>query len=319
MPTQTVPDTITNPDQPTTTVLPATAIPPTALPSGIPARIVPPDQLNPDTDLTGYSFIGILFNLDLNWLFVVNNPVSSTQIFAYMPIIIATALGIPGSEVLPYALQVYIPTSYESPANASLLATMWLGYIPTPDVNTLAAEILAKQSKFYTGSSDPVAVALAEQVNSGFSIMSVSSPNTGNADNAGGTGTSSSNNASKTRQDAIIGVVSSLAGIAILVLVVLAYRMMKRRRELAHRRLSESPDMSVPGARPQGQDFDQDSVGGARRRSFYYAEDSLRGFQSERGDESVTTAGPSTVTQRRVIAPGTTISAPILQESSLNW
>ena len=189
---------------------------------------------------------------------------------------------------------------------------MWLGYVPSNVVITLSQEILAKQSKFYTGETDAVAQALASHVNAGFSILSVSDPNGGTNGN-----NSSSGDDDKVRQDAIIGVVSSLGAIALLALVFLAYRMMKRRRELAHRRLSDPPDMNSAGVRPEGQDFDQDSVGGARRRSFYYAEDSLRGFQGERQDELA--QPPSSMTQRRPIHPGTLISEPILQTSTLNW
>ena len=317
---------LTNPDQASSTALPANAVPTTSLPlpSGMPARIYPPDRLDPNTDLTGYTFIAILFDLELNWPFVVLNSISSTQIFAYMPIILTTALGIDGetsfsfillllisifvaigTQILTWALQVFIPTSYQTPADADQLGTLWLGYVPSNLVTTLSQEILAKQSKFYMGESDPVVRALAEHVNSGFSILSVSDPNTGGP---------SSGDGGQTRRDAIIGVVSSLGGIAFFVLVFLAYRMMKNRRDHAHRRLSEGPDAA--GVRPEGQDFDQDSVGGARRRSFYYAEDSLRGFQDPEPEQI---AGPSVMTERRTIAPGTLISAPVLQENSLNW
>ncbi|KAF8802095.1 hypothetical protein BYT27DRAFT_7261214 [Phlegmacium glaucopus] len=311
----TLANSLTNPDQ-ATAAGPATTLITAPLPSNLPARIFPRNQLDPNTDLTGYTFIGILFDQDLNWPFVVNSPDSSTQIFAYVPIIIATALGISGTQILTWALQVYIPTTYHTPADAAQLGTMWLGYVPSNLVSTLSQEILAKQSKFYTGASDVVAKALASHVNSGFSILSVSDPNSGKSGGTKGT-TSASDDGEKTRQNAIIGVVSALAAIALLILVILVYRMIKRRRELEHRRLSDPPDMDPAGVRPEGQDFDQDSVGGARRRSFYYAEDSLRGFQGERRDESVPIAGPS-MTQRRIV-PGTPISAPILRESSLNW
>jgi hypothetical protein len=297
-----------------------------SLPSGMPARIYPPDPLDPNADLTGYTFIGILFDLELNWPFVVGSPVSSTQIFAYIPMIIATALGIQGeisfpyvghiivtqdfffsigTQILTWALQVYIPTSYQTPADAAELGTLWLGYVPSSLVTTLSQEILAKQSSFYTGESNLVALALASHVNSGFSIISVSDPNSGS--------TKGTSDDGKSRRDVIIGVVTSLGAIALLVLVFLTYRVMKNRRELAHRRLSDPPDIGSAGVRPEGQDFDQDSVGGARRRSFYYAEDSLRGFEA-----SEQVAGPSVMTQRRAIIPAI-ISAPVLQESSLNW
>lgn len=223
------------------------------------------------------------------------------------------------TDIKTWALQVYVPSSYKSPTDSIQLGTMWLGYIPTDQVDTLAAEIKTKQSAFYTGVPDGVARALASHVNSGFSINSVADPNTGDI-GPGSTGSSASSSNGKSRQDAIIGVVSALGAVALLVLVFLVYRSMKRRRELAHRRLSDPPDAGafVVGARPDGREFDQDSVGGARRRSFYYAEDSLRGFQGDRNDENQYDSRSPTMSQRRNVAPAT-ISAPILQQSSMNW
>ncbi|KAF8959121.1 hypothetical protein BDZ97DRAFT_1705395 [Flammula alnicola] len=209
---------------------------------------------------------------------------------------------------------------------------MWLGYIPSDLVDTLAAEIKAKQSKFYTGVGAGVAQDLADRVNSGFSLLSVGDTGTGTGSGGGSgasnsiTGATSSGGNSHSRQDAIIGVVSALGAIALLVLVFLVYRSMKRRRQLAHHRLSDPPVMGgggvVEGARPEGREFDQDSVGGARRRSFYFAEDSLRGYQGERQedvqfDAARTGTGPA-MSQRRNVVPAA-ISAPILRESSMNW
>jgi len=102
---------------------------------------------------------------------------------------------------------------------------------------------------------------------------------------------------------------------------------MKRKRQLAHHRLSDPPSV----VRPEGLEFDQDSVGGARRRSFYFAEDSLRGYQEDRGDDLIQfdhaaigqgggqggVRGSAVMSQRRVVPA--TISAPILQQSSMNW
>lgn len=200
---------------------------------------------------------------------------------------------------------------------------MWLGYIPTDQVDILAAQIKAKQSPFYTGVPDSVARDLASHVNSGFSLNSVADPNLtpdGNNISPGSNGATS--DSGKSRQDAIIGVVSALGAIALLVLVFLVYRSMKRRRELAHRRLSDPPNMhEFVGARPDGREFDQDSVGGARRRSFYYAEDSLRGYQGERGGDDAqfdSRVSPQGMSQRRNVMPAA-ISAPILRESSMNW
>jgi hypothetical protein len=88
-----------------------------------------------------------------------------------------------------------------------------------------------------------------------------------------------------------------------------------------------------------GRDFDQDSVGGPRRRSFYFAEDSLRGQSHTAEQSTVPTAqaqtqyvvqpgsevqynpraSPENIRERRApVVPGA-ISAPILTQSSLNW
>ncbi|KAJ2920875.1 hypothetical protein H1R20_g16219, partial [Candolleomyces eurysporus] len=291
----------------------------------MPSRIYPRDRLTDTTSLDGYSLISILYNRDLNWPFVVNNELSSSQIFGYTPVIIATALDIPSENVLTFALQVYVPVTYKSASDQIELGTVWLGYIPSDLVDTLAAQMKARTSKFYTGVQDPTAQSLAQRVNTGFSLLSVS-PNQGSGGSGGnsGTGTLGTTGAAadgKSRQDAIIGVVSALGAIAVFVLVFLLYRTMKRRRELAHRRLSDPPDMM--GYRPDGQEFDRDSVGGQRRRSFYYAEDSLRGYsggqQAMQDDMSYDhrTQGVAQMRSRNVVPNA--ISAPILRESSMNW
>lgn len=210
-----------------------------------------------------------------------------------------------------------MPSSYTDEGDQSELGTMWLGYIQTGLVSTLASEIKARQSAFYTGVDNPVASGLAQRVNSAFSLTSVSDPNAAPDGSTGSSAnvTGSSSNNGKSRQDAIIGVVSALGAIALLVLVFLVYRSMKRRQELAHRRLSDPPGMVI-GSRPEGREFDQDSVGGARRRSFYYAEDSLRTYGPQQQEEPM--MGQNVMSQRRNVVPGT-ISAPVLQESSMNW
>lgn len=230
-------------------------------------------------------------------------------------------------QVMTFALQVYVPAEYQGPQDASSLGTIWLGYIPTQYVSTLAAQIKVTQSAFYIGVSDPVARELALQVNSAFPLLSINVSGTGAGSGSGSSGSGSGGGGNNTRQDAIIGVVTVLGAIALLVLAFLIYRSIMRRRELTHRRLSDAPQVpDLAGIAPQGRDFDQDSVGGARRRSFYWAEDSLRGFQAERGEDNLGAAqvtaqslqsGPNSAVRRSVL-PGN-ISAPVLRESSMNW
>jgi hypothetical protein len=241
--------------------------------------------------------------------------------------------------VVIYALQVYKPDDYTSPADADKLGTIWMGYVPSEKVDSLAQQIKNKNSAFYTGSSDPIAKALAGHVVAGFNMFSIADPygNSSGGSSGDAEGSSGGSSQSNTRQDAIIGVVSSLGGVAVLVLGYLAYRSFQRRREMAHRRLSDPPNGGYDGARPEGREFDQDSVGGQRRRSFYFAEDSLRGYQAQTDNFDYTQAGghytqahpevsqydvrggaAAQMMQRRNVMPGA-ISAPILRENSMNW
>lgn len=233
------------------------------------------------------------------------------------------------TQILTYGLSVNIPASYRSTADINQLGTIWLAYIPSSDVNPLAAAIKVSSSAFYTGVSNQVAQTLAAHVVSGFNIDSVSQPSTaGNGGNSvpdesdsSSGGVSDSGNG---RKDAIIGVVSALGAVALCVLSFLIYRSVQRRRELRHHRLSDPPNAEAwnAGIRQQGRDFDQDSVGGQRRRSFYFAEDSLRSFSHVQNPgqdmtEAMRTSPTSGVTQRRVLPAA--ISAPRLQESTMNW
>ncbi|KAJ7202854.1 hypothetical protein GGX14DRAFT_653196 [Mycena pura] len=81
---------------------------------------------------------------------------------------------------------------------------------------------------------------------------------------------------------------------------------------LAHHRLSDAPDV---GARPPGLEFDQD---GQRRRSFYFAEDSLRsGSAQDNAAFEQSRTSPNMMQRRNVMPPAN--STPILQQSSMNW
>ncbi|KAH7925878.1 hypothetical protein BV22DRAFT_1010299 [Leucogyrophana mollusca] len=314
--------TMSDPDQAETTHSLASAAPTAApsappLPSNLPRVILPQPQLNTSTLPSNDEMISVLFNQSLNWEWVATSSDTPGQIFEYFPQVIATALGISASSVYNYELLVYEPLSYSGPSDSAQLGTIWQGYIPQANVQTLASLISNQKSSFYTGQGDPIASTLAACVDPSLDLESMSGPTPG-----GDSGNSSNGNSGKVRQDAIIGVVSSLGAIALLVLAYVVYRSLKRRRELAHRRLSD-PDGAAPeglaGARPDGQEFDRDSVGGQRRRSFYYAEDSLRGYQGVRSDEDAYDHHVSTgMRERRAVNTGV-ISAPILRESSMNW
>jgi len=286
------------------------------------------------------TLISLVYGLELGWIFVTTNSDSSSQIFGWTPILISAAIG--STNVQTLALEVEVPSSYTSTDDAAQLRTMYLGYIETPLVDTLALALKNTKSPFYTGVNNSVAEQLASLVDSSFSVNSVpgsSGAGGGSSGSSGGSGSGGSSSdtasgaagASKSRQDAIIGVVSALGAIALAVLGFLLFRAWKRKQELAHRRLSDpvpgTGEFDV-GVRPEGREFDQDSVGGQRRRSFYFAADSLRfegGSQVQQSQAVASSSGQGQqMLQRRalggqqIITPGA-ISAPILRENSMNW
>ncbi|KIJ14908.1 hypothetical protein PAXINDRAFT_155811 [Paxillus involutus ATCC 200175] len=305
---------MSNPDQVPTTLSLASAAPTSApsaapLPSGLPMVILPQPQLDLNTVPTSDVLINILFNASLNWEWVAaQNADSPGQIFEYFPQVIATALNIDVGEVPNYELLVYEPSTYTGPADIALLGTIWQGYLPSDKVSTLASLISNQKSVFYTGQDGTIPTSLAACVDPSLDLESISGPAAGAS-----TGSSSGSNV---RQDAIIGVVSSLGAIALIIVGYVAYRAIKKRRELAHRRLSD-PDVYA-GVRPEGQEFDRDTVGDQRRRSFYYAEDSLRGYQGVRPEDDGYDHRVTNMRERRPIHTGA-ISTPILRESTMNW
>ena len=216
-------------------------------------------------------------------------------------------------QVKTFALQVWEPSTYTDVDDADQLRTLFVGYIPTDNVTALAQAIKAKTSPFYQ-ENQGIASELAQRVDASFSVTSISNPMTGSSSSG-----SSSGSSDNTRRDAIIGVCSALGGIALCVFGFLVYRNYKRRQEAAHQRLQEPTYDATPAP---GQEFDRDSIGGQRRRSFYFAEDSLRGFGAPQPQEELymdhNVSMQPGMRERRAIIPGQ-ISAPILRDNTMNW
>lgn len=224
-----------------------------------------------------------------------------------------------------------MPEGYTGPKDADKLRTEYLFYLSRDLVDVLANEIKVRTSPFYT-LEEPYR-DLAIQVDPSFAITSVANPNTV----PGATGGAS--RGSNSRTATIIGVVSALGGLAVIILGILIFNAIKRSRQLRHQRLSDANLPNDPYTDRTGRDFDQDSVGGPRRRSFYFAEDSLRGqpqtaeqstvpmaqaqtqfvVQPESQIQYSSRSSPENIRERRApVVPGA-ISAPILTQSSLNW
>lgn len=336
IPSSSIPPTLTNPDAATTTLsLPdpsnsaAGPVSSALLPSDIPARIYPPVPLDTSTLPNDDVLCSLLFDAFLSWGFVFKNTQSQGQIFGWTPIIVARALNISVTQVPSFALQVFVPADYQGPSDANLLRTEYLFYIQASLVDVLANQIKAQSSDFY--SIEEPYKELANQVDASFALTSVD-PN-----NVPGTATGGASRGNNSRTATIIGVVSALGGLALIILGILIFNGVKSSRQLRHQRLSDPNLPNDPYPDRTGREFDQDSVGGARRRSFYFAEDSLRGqpqtteqstvpiaqaqtqyvVQAEPQIQYSSRSSPENI-RRAPVVPGT-ISAPILTQSSLNW
>ncbi|KAF8584723.1 hypothetical protein K439DRAFT_1345301, partial [Ramaria rubella] len=314
-------DTLTDPDAPTsTTIVPipvgtSQAATPKVpqIPSNLPTRIFSPNSVNATSDaseLTDKTLISLLFQSQLNWLFINSSSQSVGQIFAFMPQVLMTALSINDSDVLTYALQVQIPQGWSGDLTA--LGTMYLAYIPSDQINQLSALLRATNSKFYNQSG--IAGQLANLVVPSFSLVSVTP---GSASTTGsGSGSSASSSGSKTRTDAIIGVCAAVGGIAALVGIWWVVRYIQRKQAAKHRRLSNLSDPNMSNG-VYGTQHDD------RRTSFFYAEDELRGGYVQQAPTSFTQptvrqAAEGSM-QQRIVPQHAPISAPVLQQNSLNW
>ncbi|KAH7336872.1 hypothetical protein B0J17DRAFT_695498 [Rhizoctonia solani] len=292
---------------PTTTV---------AFPSALPTRIVPlVGGVNPERDadqLKGYSLISLLFNSQLNWAFVTQHAEATGQLFAYTPVMIQNALGLSADQVKTFALQALTPSTFTG--DASEIRTMFLAYIPSDQVDNLAAQLRAKQSPLYVSQTTTIPAQLASLLDPSLPVNAVSTGSSGTTTpNSGGNGSSGSNgqasteaNQDRTRRDAIIGVCTAFGVVFAAVIGFFLFKKAQRKREQAHRPISPMYEHArTPEERP---------------RSFFFAEDSLRGYQSG-GAHAVTDEynyrqAPS---HRRVPIQTSAISAPVLRESSLNW
>jgi hypothetical protein len=214
-----------------------------------------------------------------------------------------------------------------------------------------------------------IAAQLASLINGDFGVLSMANSNplsSGHKPVNSNGGSLSSNETS--RRNAIIGVCVAFGVLGLLVIIWWLVRAFTRHQEVAHQPLvgggadygsmaqvqplgpgsSEaaarafSPDNEIqnPFASPPGTIDGHDgagavAAGGVHRRSFFFAEDELRGYEGANRDidsdspppaSSATGSGttyysshrPVSTYRRGQITPGV-ISAPILRESSLNW
>jgi len=177
-------------------------------------------------------------------------------------------------------LEAYEPANYDGDVDE--LLTLYLAYLNSTYVDDLQAQLLAPNSPLFS-SSTGVAHQLAEFLDRSFPVRSVEGAPGGSA-----AATTSANNSANTRKNVIIGVFSAVAGILLLAAIWYGRRWHRRHLEAAHQQLSDPANgtgspvggLGVPyGAYTPSRSPSPQSMH-ERRRSFFFAEDSLRGYMS---------------------------------------
>ncbi|EKD20024.1 basic proline-rich protein [Drepanopeziza brunnea f. sp. 'multigermtubi' MB_m1] len=129
---------------------------PTGISSALPRVISNPNATKQPEDTT---LIQLGFLYPLNYQFVVENPMSSVQIFEYLPIGIASGLGLRKEQIMMHSL---VPL--DTTARMNYITTLALAYIPTNMVNTLALDLHLPTSPLYNN-PDPSINTLMNYIN----------------------------------------------------------------------------------------------------------------------------------------------------------
>jgi len=244
------------------------------------------------------------------------------------------------------ALEAWIPQNWDR--NTKNLRTLLEFYMPSDRVDELQHQIMVPTSLFYTSQQNPITKTIVMYVDPTYPLTASSGSNDANSptgSRAGGNlggllGNEAEDDKDSARKRAIIGVCAAIGGVLLLGAIWWGYKNHQLKREQAHRRLSQNSDTQFAGAGGGGA-YGAADYGGAggmqergRRDSFFFAVDSLRGYEDGRFDDSETydhrSLAPTTggaLSARtghaqgghgQPIQPGA-ISAPILRENTLNW
>ena len=134
------------------------------------------------------TLIQIGFNGKLRYSFVATTPLSSSQIFMYVPEGLGYALGLNNSEVVMYDIQ-----PYDNSASTGYIATVALAYIPSDDVDTLRKMLHNPISKLYEQPNETVKT-LMSMIDPSIPLLVGQSGTSGSSSSSdGGSGSSSSN------------------------------------------------------------------------------------------------------------------------------
>ncbi|KAH7097616.1 hypothetical protein BKA62DRAFT_759811 [Auriculariales sp. MPI-PUGE-AT-0066] len=323
----------------------------TQLPDNLPSYIM--SNTAPQTVPDGAVLCTVMFMQTLNWAWVANDSTLALQILSYGPVMMIQSLGIARQGPRGRTVGVY-PCRLGRRRHQAAAHLLML-YLPADVVSDLQHQMITPNSDFYQRQNIPITKQLVMQVDPTYPLTSSSASNGApKGTNAGGNlggllGDADSDNKDEARKRAIIGVCAAIGGALLIGAIWWGWRNHQLKQEQAHRRLSQNSDTQFAAAQGAGAMYGAAGYGGAgamqergRRDSFFFAADSLRGFEDGRFDDSETfdhrsmapTTGGALSSRHGHNAGGGygggdrhgqqpiqtgAISAPILRENTLNW
>jgi hypothetical protein len=281
----------------------------------LPKVIQNPNGNIPTTVPAGQTKIQVGFVFALNYPFVVQNPLSSAQIFKYLPQGIADGLGLNVDQV---TLQSLAPL--DTTEQMGFITTIALAYVPTSYVNTLSLDLHIPTSAIYRNDDSSVQT-LVNYINPAIPITpgsnldgSGSTPGAGGASPSPSGGTNNDGAFNTDNQNQSSSVKGTTAGIAMAAIggsaaygaaMFLIARRYKKRKQ-SHRRSS-----SLMGGGPEMRSGSPALMGGAN--AFMSGGRLSPGgtITHDRDSRGSGRTGNSARTQQ--------ISAPMMAENSLGW
>jgi len=290
--------------------VPTTA--PTGIPSSLPKVITPANGAQPQPEGTSMIQIGFLFPLNYN--FVVGNPMSSAQIFQYLPQGLSDGLGLPGDEITMHSL---VPL--DTTVALGYITTLAMAYIPSNMVSTLGLDLHVPSAAIYNNADQSVNTLMnyidpAIPLTPGSTLSGSAATGTGSApqatsSNLGNSGVFNTNaqntNSKVTSTNVAIGFVAVGGAAAYGAAMFFIARRYKKRKQ-AHRRSS-----SLINPSEMRQSSSPAVLGGAN--AFMSGGRTTPGTSSN--DRNSRGSGRSNGNSARTQQ----ISAPMMAENSLGW
>ncbi|KAJ9194704.1 hypothetical protein DTO021D3_1895 [Paecilomyces variotii] len=238
----------------------------TGIPTTLPQMIAPNGGFTPPPENS--TLIQLAFNGDLPYDFVAMTPLSSSQIFMYVPQGLVYALQVPADQI---SMQSIRP--YDSTKTLGYITTLALAYVPSDMVDPLSLELHNPTSRLYSNPDTPVHTIMS-MIDSTFPLIpgqalsgssSTSNNNVANSNSgsggsnggsdSGGDDAGASSTSSGVRGSSVGIGVGVVAGAAAYGAAMFAVARRYRKKQQLHRRSSSVADEQMSEAAGTGSAF----------------------------------------------------------------